>query len=131
MIVTGKDHRCQCRTPPSHARLAPLTPNPGMIRVPPRAELMAPLSGLVDPRQARGIRHPIGAVLTIMVLTKLAEATNVQECADRAGRDARTVAEAGQLPVPPRPVYHPRAETIRRLASTIDSPALPGERRCN
>jgi len=71
------------------------------------AELAPLLSGLVDPRQAHGIRHPIGAVLTIMVLAKLTEATNVQERPDRAGRDAQAVAEAGQLPVSPRPVYYP------------------------
>jgi len=49
------------------------------------AELATLLAGLVDPRKARGIRHPIGAVLTIMVLATLAGARNYRECADRAG----------------------------------------------
>ena len=47
--------------------------------------LIEMLRTLVDPRKARGIRHPIGAVLTIMVLAKLAGARNYRECADRAG----------------------------------------------
>lgn len=89
------------------------------------AELHALFSQVADPRKPRGVRHRIGAVLTVMVLAVLAGARNFREAGDRAAdlpevllraagarRDRRT----GEL-------VAPSASTLRRVTEGIDAEA--------
>ncbi|MBV9312554.1 MAG: ISAs1 family transposase [Pseudonocardia sp.] len=86
-------------------------------------ELATLLAGVADPRKVRGIRHPVGAVLTIMVLAKLAGARNYRECADRAGEMPERLLELAGCRRRRGRYVPPSAGTMRRLASTIDADA--------
>lgn len=46
--------------------------------------LLSLFGSLADPRSPRGIRHELASVLTITVLSVLAEARNFREAGDRA-----------------------------------------------
>lgn len=81
--------------------------------------------GIADPRKVRGIRHRIGAVLTVMVLAVLAGARNFREIADRGSElsdDLLTLAGCRVHPVTGGHVV-PSAATIRRVAHGIDADA--------
>ena len=86
-------------------------------------ELAALLAGVADPRKVRGIRHPVGAVLTIMVLAKLAGARNYRECADRAAEMPQRLLELADCRYHRGRYVPPSAGTMRRGASTIDADA--------
>jgi predicted transposase YbfD/YdcC len=83
------------------------------------------LAGVPDPRDPRGVRHTIGAVLSVMVLAVLAGARNFREIADQAADlPAVLLAVAGcrSHPLTGRHVV-PSEPTMRRLAHDIDADA--------
>jgi predicted transposase YbfD/YdcC len=83
------------------------------------------LGGVPDPRDPRGVRHAIGAVLSVMVFAVLAGARNFREIADRAADlPAVLLAVAGCRvhPLTGRYVV-PSEPTMRRLAHDIDADA--------
>ena len=80
---------------------------------------------LIDPRNARGIRHELAAVLTITVLAALAGAHNFREAGDRAAELPEDLLQAAGARVNPhthRPMA-PSGSTISRVAETIDATA--------
>lgn len=87
--------------------------------------LLDMLGQVADPRKARGIRHQIGAVLTVMVLAALAGARNFREIADRAADlPPRLLASAGCRVHPVTGLdVTPSAATLRRIAHVIDADA--------
>jgi hypothetical protein len=89
------------------------------------------LADVPDPRKVRGIRHQIGAILTVMVCAALAGAGNFRELADRAAElppellgviGCRRHAVTGGYRVPSE-------ATMRRIAHGIDADAAD-ERVC-
>ncbi|WP_190822598.1 transposase family protein [Saccharopolyspora pogona] len=82
------------------------------------------LAGVPDPRDPRGVRHTIGAVLSVMVFAVLAGARNFREIADQAVDLPVLLAAAGCRlhPVTGRYVV-PSEPTMRRLAHDIDADA--------
>jgi len=81
--------------------------------------------GITDPRKLRGIRHRIGAVLTVMVLAVLAGARNFREIADRGAEVPSDLLAVAGCRVHPVTGDHmvPSAATIRRVAHGIDADA--------
>lgn len=89
------------------------------------------LAGVPDPRDPRGVRHTIGAALSVMVFAVLAGARNFREIADQAiDLPAALLAVAGCRlhPLTGRYVV-PSEPTMRRLAHDIDADAAD-ERVC-
>jgi predicted transposase YbfD/YdcC len=83
------------------------------------------LAGVPDPRDPRGIRHSIGAVLSVMVFAVLAGARNFREIADQAADlpvELLTMAGCRQHPLTGRYAV-PSEATIRRVAHGIDADA--------
>jgi predicted transposase YbfD/YdcC len=83
------------------------------------------LGEVADPRQARGVRHRIGTVLTVMVLAVLAGARNFREIADRAADLPSELLGLAGCRVHPVTGAHvtPSKATIRRIAHGIDADA--------
>jgi hypothetical protein len=83
------------------------------------------LAGVADPRQARGVRHRIGTVLTVMVLAVLAGARNFREIADRAAELPPQVLALAVCRIHPVSGVHvtPSKATIGRIAHAIDADA--------
>jgi predicted transposase YbfD/YdcC len=81
------------------------------------------LAGVPDPRKVRGIRHKIGAVLTVMVCATLAGAGNFRELADRATElPSELLGLIGCRPHPVTGGYRvPSEATMRRIAHGIDA----------
>lgn len=89
------------------------------------------LGEVADPRKARGIRHRIATVLTVMVLAALAGAHNFREIADRAADlppELLALAGCRVHPVTGMRVA-PSPATVRRVAHAIDADAAD-ERVC-
>lgn len=87
--------------------------------------LVEVLAGVPDPRSARGIRHRIGSVLTVMVFAVLAGARNFREIADEAAdlpAELLEVAGCRQHSLTGRYVV-PSEPTMRRVAHDIDADA--------
>ena len=83
------------------------------------------LAEVPDPRDPRGVRHSIGAVLSVMVFAVLAGARNFREIADQAvDLPAELLATTGcrRHPLTGRYVV-PSEATIRRVAHGIDADA--------
>ncbi|HEX5406598.1 MAG TPA: ISAs1 family transposase [Pseudonocardiaceae bacterium] len=83
------------------------------------------LGGAADPRQARGVRHRIGTVLTVMVLAVLAGARNFREIADRAADLPPELLALAGCRVHPVTGVHvtPSKATVGRIAHAIDAGA--------
>jgi predicted transposase YbfD/YdcC len=97
-------------------------PDHGVVGI---RRLVDMLAGVTDPRQARGVRHRVGTVLTVMVLAVLAGARNFREIADRATELPPPVLALAGCRVHPAtglPVT-PSKATIRRIAHAIDADA--------
>src|SRR5947199_5015320 len=86
------------------------------------AELHALFAQVPDPRQPRGVRHQIGAVLTVMVFAVLAGARNFREAGDRAADLPALLLQAAQTRRDPRTgeLVAPCASTLRRVVEDID-----------
>lgn len=78
---------------------------------------------LVDPRQARGIRHRLASVLTVTVLCALAGAGNFREAGDRAADLPETLLAGAGARISPRTgrLTPPSGATIRRVVCDIDA----------
>ena len=83
------------------------------------------LAGVADPRQARGVRHRIGTVLTVMVLAVLASVRNFREIADRAAELPPQVLALAGCRVHRVTGVHvtPGKATVGRIAHAIDADA--------
>ena len=88
-------------------------------------ELYRLFAELADPRKARGIRHHVATVLTVMVFAVLAGARNYREIGDRAADlPAVLLAPAGARVDPDiGELRAPSGSTIRRVAEGIDAQA--------
>lgn len=91
--------------------------------------LHALFADLVDPRNARGIRHELAAVLTITVLAALAGARNFREAGDRAAElpDDLLLAAGARVNARTHRPEPPSGSTIRRVAETIDAAAADAQ----
>lgn len=87
------------------------------------------LAGVPDPRDPRGVRHTIGAVLSVMVFAVLAGARNFREIADQAiDLPAALLAAAGcRLHALTGRYVVPSEATMRRLAHEIDADAADAQ----
>lgn len=101
-------------------------PDPGAAGVCALAEMFG---GIADPRKARGIRHQVGGVLTVMVLAVLAGARNFREIADRGSELPPGLLTMAGCRVHPMTGEHvvPSAATIRRVAHDIDADAADAQ----
>lgn len=83
------------------------------------------LAGVADPRRARGVRHGIGTVLTVMVLAVLAGARNFREIADRAAELPPQVLALAGCRIHPVTGVHvtPSKATVGRIAHAVDADA--------
>lgn len=89
------------------------------------ATLYALFARVRDPRQPRGIRHHIGTVLTVLVLSVLAGAGSFRQAGDRA-RDLPTplLAAAGaRRHRRTGALLPPSGDTLRRVVEDIDADA--------
>jgi predicted transposase YbfD/YdcC len=96
-----------------------------MVGLTDAAELFRLFEQVTDPRRARGIRHHIATVLTVMVFTVLAGAKNYREIGDRAADlPAVLLAPAGARTSPRTGTLQaPSGSTIRRVAESLDAEA--------
>jgi DDE_Tnp_1-associated len=81
MIVAEQEATVVSVARPGFVRPVHWSPNAGIAGI--RA-LVDMLGQVTDPRHARGVRHQISVVLTMIVLAVLAGARNFREIADRA-----------------------------------------------
>ena len=90
------------------------------------AALLALFTQVADPRDARGIRHRLGSVLTVMVFAALAGAKTFREVGDRVGDLPPVLLEAaGTRRCPRSGVFVPPcADTIRRIVEDLDGQAV-------
>ena len=88
-------------------------------------ELYRLFAQMADPRKARGIRHHLATVLTVMVFAVLAGARNYREIGDRAADLPEVLLVPAGARVDPRGgmVRAPSGSTIRRVAESIDAQA--------
>jgi predicted transposase YbfD/YdcC len=89
------------------------------------ADLYALFLQVKDPRQARGVRHHIAAVLTVMVFTVLAGARTFREAGDRAADLPPLLLRAAKTRRDPRTgdLLAPSGSTLRRVTEAIDADA--------
>lgn len=83
-------------------------------------------AGVVDPRQARGIRYEVVSVLMVAVLAALTGAGNFRELGDRTRELSQQVlAVCGARFHPGLGIYQaPSSATIRRVTQAVDAPVL-------
>jgi predicted transposase YbfD/YdcC len=88
-------------------------------------ELYRLFAQLADPRKARGIRHHLATVLTVMVFAVLAGARNYREIGDRAADLPAVLLVPAGARVDPRlgMLRAPSGSTIRRVAESVDAQA--------
>jgi predicted transposase YbfD/YdcC len=88
--------------------------------------LAAVFGQVADPRKARGVRHPLAAVLTLVTVALLCGARNFRQAADRAAEIPQVLlaaAGARRHPVLGLRVA-PSRDTLRRLAEAVDAIAV-------
>jgi len=88
-------------------------------------ELYRLFAQVADPRKARGIRHHLATVLTVMMFAVLAGARSYREIGDRAADLPAVLLVPAGARVDPRggTVRAPSGSTIRRVAESIDAQA--------
>jgi predicted transposase YbfD/YdcC len=81
---------------------------------------------VTDPRKARGVRHPLAAVLTVLTLGLLCGARNFRQAADRVAELPQgLLAAAGARHHPAWGIrVAPRRDTLRRLVEIVDAAAV-------
>jgi predicted transposase YbfD/YdcC len=127
--------RASTPTTPLEARARPTPRIPTAAQQPGAPVALAPaqcrdllgyLAQLTDPRQRRGRRHPLGAVLAVAVAAALAGAKSlaaIGECA--ADAPGPVLAALGVRRDPLRRVWRPPGEaTVRRVLARVDPDAL-------
>ncbi len=108
--------------PVSHAPMSPASSEEADLGLADVAELHALFARIPDPRQPRGVRHQIGAVLTVMVFAVFAGARNFREAGDRAADLPALLLQAARTRRDPRTgeLVTPCASTLRRVVEDID-----------
>ncbi|MEU5943125.1 ISAs1 family transposase [Micromonospora sp. NPDC047548] len=78
---------------------------------------------VTDPRKARGVRHPLAAVLTVLTLALLCGARNFRQAADRTGELPQVLlVAAGARRHPVLGIrIPPGRDTLRRLVEAVDA----------
>ena len=89
------------------------------------ADLMALFSQLVDPRSARGVRHRLASILTVLVFAALAGAKTFREAGDRVADLPAALLDAAGTRTDPRSgvMAPPSRDTIRRVVEDLDAQA--------
>ncbi|WP_189079823.1 transposase family protein [Mangrovihabitans endophyticus] len=79
-----------------------------------------------DPRKAKGVRHPLAAVLTVLTMALLCGARDFRQAADRVAELPQPLlAAAGARRHPILGIrIPPRRDTLRRLAETVDAAVM-------
>jgi DDE_Tnp_1-associated len=105
----------------AHRLDAPVTLAPDQCR-----SLLDGLASITDPRQRRGRRHALGAVLAVAVAAVLAGARSLVAIGEWAADAPQPVLAAlGVRGDPLRGVYRPPGEaTVRRVLARVDPDAL-------
>ena len=111
--------------PVSHAPTSTSNADVALPGVLDAIELFELFMQVADPRRARGIRHRLATVLTVMVFAVLAGARTYREIGDRAADLPVVLLEpAGTRRCGPTGLLRvPSGSTIRRLAEAIDAEA--------
>jgi predicted transposase YbfD/YdcC len=111
--------------PVSHAPTSASSGDEDSVGVLDVMELYRLFAQVTDPRKARGVRHHVATVLTVMVFAVLAGARNYREIGDRvADLPAVLLAPAGARTDPGLgKLRAPSGSTIRRVAECIDAQA--------
>lgn len=89
------------------------------------AELLALFSQLTDPRRARGVRHRLASILTVLVFAALAGAKTFREAGDRVADLPAVLLAAACTRTDPRSgaAVPPSRDTIRRVVEDLDAQA--------
>lgn len=110
----------------SHAVCDAVTDTAGEVDTREVASLAVLFGRVPDPREARGVRHRLTTVLTVLTLALLCGARNFRQAADRVAelpQPLLTAAGARRHPVLGVRIP-PGRDTLRRLAAAVDAAAV-------
>ncbi|MFY1702893.1 ISAs1 family transposase [Micromonospora sp. WMMA1923] len=107
----------------SHAVVGVVTDEGGEVDTGQVAALAAVFGQVSDPRKARGVRHRLAAVLTVVTLALLRGARNFRQAADRVAELPQPLlAAAGARRHPVLGIRTPPGrDTLRRLVEAVDA----------
>jgi len=110
----------------SHAVIDVVTKTAGQAVLGRVATLAAVFAQVKDPRKAKGVRHPLAAVLTVLTMALLCGARDFRQAADRVAELPQSVLDAaGARRHPILGIRIPPArDTLRRLAQTVDAAVM-------
>jgi predicted transposase YbfD/YdcC len=114
---------------PTSSRIPALAQQPGApVALAPAQcrDLLGSLAQITDPRQRRGRRHPLGAVLAVAVAAVLAGAKSLAAIGEwAADAPGPVLAALGVRRDPLRRIWRPPGEaTVRRVLARVDPDAL-------
>jgi predicted transposase YbfD/YdcC len=109
--------------PVSHAVTLVTSPDPVEIGLADVAELRALFARIPDPRRARGVRHGLASVLTVVVFAVLAGAGTFREAGARIADLPPMLHEAAGTRRCAGRFIAPSRDTVRRLLEAIDAQA--------
>lgn len=107
--------------PVSHLSTVATSPDPIEIGLVDVADLRRLFAQIPDPRKARGIRHTLSSVLTVLVFAVLAGAATFREAGDRVADLPPLLHEAAGTRSRGGRFLTPSKDTIRRLIEAIDA----------
>lgn len=107
--------------PVSHAAARATSPDPVEIGLEDVAELRAMLARLPDPRKARGVRHSLASVLTLLVFAVLCGAATFREAGARVADLPPILHEAAGTRRRGGRIVPPSRDTVRRVVEAIDA----------
>ncbi|MEV6815078.1 ISAs1 family transposase [Micromonospora sp. NPDC051296] len=107
----------------SHAVVGVVTNESGEVDTGQVAALAGVFAQVTDPRKARGVRHRLAAVLTVLTLGLLCGARNFRQAADRVAELPQALlAAAGARRHPVLGIrVPPGRDTLRRLVEAVDA----------
>jgi predicted transposase YbfD/YdcC len=110
----------------SHAALGAVTDVNGEVDTGQVTVLAELFTQVTDPRKARGVRHRLSAVLTVLTLALLCGARNFRQAADRVAELPQVLlAAAGARRHPVLAVWlAPSRDTLRRVVEAVDAAAV-------
>lgn len=110
----------------SHAAFDAVTDGRGEVDTGQVAALAGLFGQVSDPRKARGVRHRLSAVLTVLTMALLCGARNFRQAADRVAELPQSLlAAAGARRHPVLGIrIAPGRDTLRRLVEAVDAAAM-------
>ncbi|MFF0655157.1 transposase family protein [Micromonospora tulbaghiae] len=107
----------------SHAVVGVVADERGEVDTGQVAALAAVFGQVTDPRKARGVRHRLSAVLTVLTVALLCGARNFRQAADRVAELPQVLlAAAGARRHPVLGIrIAPGRDTLRRLVEAVDA----------